>query len=202
MKAGSCGGELEHSLRCLMSKPHDLTGDCHPKASNTHFSVDLDSIFMCMWILCFWNIHVHYFKGDSLETSRLRVGSCFPFRTSYLDRHVSGVTFQIVLYFKGALVWMDGLFGIPQLSCNRGGNGEYTLEGIVPSLLLHHPWLKRRYLLYPRHFHLVDPVAKPHAPAESIRFNCFLLPSLVFLGECLFPLQCCLSLFGKITTTK
>lgn len=54
-------------------------------------------------------MHVHYFKDDSLETSRLRVSCCFPLRISYLDRQVSGVTFQIVLYFKGALAWMPGL---------------------------------------------------------------------------------------------
>lgn len=150
--------ESGHSLRCLMSKPHDLTGECHPKASNTHFSVDLDSTFMYTWILWFWNMHVHYFKGVSLETSRLRGGSCFPFRTSYLDRHVSGVTFQIVLYFTGALVQIPGFFVIPQRSCN-GCNGEYTLERIAPYLLLHHPCFKRRHLLYPRHFRLVDPVS-------------------------------------------
>lgn len=193
--------ESGHSLRCLMSKSHDLTGDCHHKAANTHFSMDLDSTFMYMWILCFWNMHVHYFKGDPLETSRLRVSSCFPLRISYLGRQVSGVTFQIVLYFKGTLVWMPGLVWIPQLSCN-GCNGEYTVEGITPSLLLHHPWLKRRHLLYPKRFHWVDSVSEPHASAESIRLNCFLPPRHVFPGECLFPLHCCLSLFGKITFTN
>lgn len=123
--------ESGHYRRCLMREPHGLTGDCHPKASHTNFSVDLVSIFMNMW-MCILNMHIQCIKSDSLETSRLRVSSCFTFKISYLNRPASVVSFQTVLCFKGALVWMTDLFWIPQVSCNCCNLMGSTLEKSAP----------------------------------------------------------------------
>lgn len=128
MWAGICGEQrcwwMSQEVASL--PPHKRLSHKKPQA---FISLWILSLLLCTCECCeFWSMHDWYFKSDSLETLRLRVSSCFMINISHLNRHVSVLTFEAVLCFQGALVWMTDLFWILQLSCNSCSLMESTLE--------------------------------------------------------------------------